>query len=439
VTRDGLALAGLVTSQPDGGTPTPTFPVTVVGTPTSGQIPAWNTSTHQWEPGASPSATYAAIYRDRPQLYKPGGLRRWDVALSDARNTLAKIMVLGDSITLGVGSDNSGSVSESATYVANAWPRVLQKQFTPYYGDPGEGYIKMDDYRWAFGGAASTTRQDFSPQRKARQMVATSTATITLPLGTTEFDVWFWDASGQKFGVQVDGGATTTYTLGSTSLPGSRTVTGLAGGSTHTVIITADATNGSNFYLSGVVVRAANTGVQVSRLGESGADSGYITGLTQSGFVNGTQFAALSAGAVTSLMLATFEWSPHLTILPIGVNDASQQADSGVTPTIYAANLQRLITEATVTRSGAVLLLLGPRLASAATPYTEDQFWTQAYALADANDHVAVLNIADKWGTQAAAQALGFSIASSVHPNRPGHGNIARAVYSALTAPGLAA
>lgn len=66
VSRDALDTGGLVTLQPGGGSPIPTYPVTVVGTPANGNTPTWNNTTHQWEPGSATSTTVTPLVGGSP-------------------------------------------------------------------------------------------------------------------------------------------------------------------------------------------------------------------------------------------------------------------------------------------------------------------------------------------------------------------------------------
>lgn len=54
----------------------------------------------------------------------------------------ASVAVLGDSISVGVGSDGSSSSAGSdVTYRAQGWVGQLRSLFAQSYGDPGEGFI----------------------------------------------------------------------------------------------------------------------------------------------------------------------------------------------------------------------------------------------------------------------------------------------------------
>lgn len=92
---------------------------------------------------------------------------------------------------------------------------------------------------------------------------------------------------------------------------------------------------------------------------------------------------------------------------------------------------------------GCTLLVAGPRRAVSASPpasptWTQEDYYDEMRELADATDHVAFLDLADLWGTYEDATTLGLMADTSVHPNRAGHGDIARAIHDAITARGLA-
>lgn len=383
---------------------------------------------------ATAKADYSQLYAARPGLVAPRGLRRWRAALSDSINGYRQVLCLGDSITCGVGSDGSATAQQpvtgffgSANYDAWAWPTTLRTLLQGKYGSPGLGYIPCFDYRWTVGGSAALVSPYGSFQRGLQVPAAvTNFGQITIPTGQTEADVWFYDGGG-KIGVSINGGAATVYTPGNTETATFRTLTGLTPGQTIQVQGVAASTSGRLFGITfRSVEKAKATGVMVSRVGYPGADTGFATGLSKS-YVNGVAREALTEAEVKKLMIATFCTTPDLLIVALGVNDAGQQEHNGITPAVYEANLQRLITEQTVTRSGCVLLLSGPFL-STTVGVTEPQstYFAKATALAQANDHVAALNITDVWGSYEHANGLGLQLAASVHPTRLGHADQGR-------------
>jgi lysophospholipase L1-like esterase len=185
------------------------------------------------------------------------------------------------------------------------------------------------------------------------------------------------------------------------------------------------------------------------------------------GVVHGDRGACVAAGAVrcTSaafgsdfftgtnqqrIMRSTFDSTgTNLAVFAFGANDYWYQpgghtTSHNVTPTVFASNLQFGIDCVTnqngktvMTTPGCVLLVAGPRRATwdlgSAPTYTEQAYYDAMKAVAAANDHVAFLDMFESWGSNANASAAGLCGTGDVHPNRAGHGDIARVIHGALT------
>lgn len=365
-------------------------------------------------------------------LRQPRGLRRWRVGYADAEYTPVEVLCLGDSRIWGVGSDNNGATvnAGNASYTTNAWPAVLRRLFARGLGqDPGEGWIPFWDYRWTFAGSTFAQREWGPLNYGGRQLSpgAANTATITVPAGITSVVVAFWDGAG-KWAYAVDAGADAEFTPGGTQTVATRTIT-VDPATSHTLVLKGGST--TNAYLCAVQFRtAAVGGVRVHRVGYPGADTGLATALTGS-YVG--SFRAADPAKTDHIMACTFgPVNPLLTITHFDVNDWSGQVNSTITPTAFRTNVDRLITEATVTRPGCLLWVLGPDPVPQALTSPLGDYRAQVLAAAAANDHVSVLNVADVWGTQAQAEADGVSISTSVHFNRKGATDIARLLHRHL-------
>lgn len=369
-----------------------------------------------------------------PTLYRPGGLRRWRVGFADAEYTPVDVLAFGDSRAWGVGSDNNAATvnAGNASYVTNSWPAVLRRLFARGLGqDPGEGWIPFWDYRWTFAGSTFGQREWGPLNYGGRQLSpgAANTATITVPAGTASVVVAFWDGGG-KWISSVDGAADAEYTPGGTTTVASRTIT-VDPATSHTLVLKGGST--TNAYLCAVQFRtAAVGGVRVHRVGYPGADTGLATALTGS-YVGGT-FRAADTAKTNNIMACTFSpATPLLTIVHLDVNDWSGQVNSGITPAAFRTNVDRLVTEATVTRPGSLLWVLGPDPVPAALTAALSAYRAQVLAAADASSHMSVLDISTAWGTQAQADAAGLSISTSVHFNRKGATDIARMLHRNLS------
>lgn len=128
-----------------------------------------------------------------------------------------------------------------------------------------------------------------------------------------------------------------------------------------------------------------------------------------------------------------------LDIIAIGHNDWRQQNDATYNSTAagMTTQLQSMINAAA--DAGRCVLLVGEPKSNTSAPTPQDDaidaYWAALDALADANDHVACLQINRQWGTFAQGVTAGYQNSSSgVHPLRLGHANMAAIVYAALMA-----
>jgi lysophospholipase L1-like esterase len=385
-----------------------------------------------------------------PHLYYPRGLRRWRLALADARTTPAVITCYGDSITQGNNADNSAGGASSSVlgnYRTRGWPAQLRAMFAGSLGitDPGEGAILLDnsgqETRLAFTSASAS--QTIAPHQYGYSMTSTGKIDLTVS-GAVEVRVTIWNPNS--------GGGAITYGWDSDTNPGTAVTTGSADTFTATTIATPD-TGSHTLHLWGpasgtgyasrvdafAVAAADRTGVIVNRFGKPGQNTSAGFG---SDFFTGTN--------QQRIMRATFDsTATNLAVFMFGANDYWYQphghtTSHNVTPTVFASNLQFGIDcvtnqngKTTMTTPGCVLLVAGPRrptwdLAAAPT-YTEQQYYDAMKAVAAANDHVAFLDLSESWGSQSSAHTAGLCASSDVHPYRVGHGDIARILQGALT------
>ena len=388
-------------------------------------------------------------------------LRRWRTAYANAYYSPAVISVVGDSITAGTGADgnNAYSTGGESTYRARGFVAILRQRFASIFGDPGEGYIRAGEPRVVIAGGAAYNGSTGPYEQAVRLNGAGQTATYSLP-ACTQIDFYTWDGgTGTGCTITIDGASTgfsldsqadgtNTFSAGSNNSSAltwtKHTITGLSN-ATHTMVVTGAASN--TCYMSAVVALKAVTsapdgtsriaGVHVHRHGVAGNTTANLVGLDLT--LNGN-----SAGQTRMMTAIAKCMSPNLIIIPLGVNDYSNQnstsptlAQPGTTPTTFAQNLQTFITLALAANTNCSILLVGePRVYTAASPetYTESQYWAQMQALAAANDHVAYIDVKDVYGsTWAAGNALGLFTATSVHPSQIGHADWGHYIFGAIT------
>lgn len=202
----------------------------------------------------------------------------------------------------------------------------------------------------------------------------------------------------------------------------------------HAVSI-ATGPSGNMFLVGAILRRNTTTGVVVHRVGKSGSTTGDHVG---------SQYTGGSAGATaTNMRSATYSLSvPDLAIICLGANDIPNQVSNGITPAIFKANLQTMI-DAVVAGGGCVLLVAGPRYSTEVSGgSTQATYYQQMADLATANTHVAYVDPAGElWVSRATSESVGFQNNSlyGIHPTLEGHGDFARALFSAITRPSVAA
>ena len=367
------------------------------------------------------------------QVVHPEGLRRWRAILGDARYGRAPIVCIGDSITFGQGGDNTNTTTLDATLAPLSWPGQMRALFAQDYGDPGEGFLFLNDGRVTM--ASSPTAYNYlGPLRYGYRLLGGSAQTVTVPVpaGTTSVGVIQPHRSGDAtVKASIDGaGATDVATIAG---DGVYRETGIAvsAGSSHTLVLSAGASSG---YLSGVVLRTKTTGVPVHRIGKTGNACGAMLGGATTGVLD--QSAPNQDLAIRALC----QWeTPGLAIIGFGVNDQALQASTGqhaaVTTTLFDTWIRQVCT--TITGLGWAVLLLGEHRNPNAygSGSSEDAYHAVLRSIALSMDHVALLDMTDVWGrTSWSDTTMGLHVlTTSVHPSRRGHGDIARTVYQALT------
>jgi hypothetical protein len=140
-------------------------------------------------------------------------------------------------------------------------------------------------------------------------------------------------------------------------------------------------------------------------------------------------YAGLPAKSLVSIMFGTNEQSKQLETAGL---------DCGVTPALFEQALQTIVTQ--IAADGLCVLLVSPcpsgseNVAAGAAPLTT--YSAAMRAVAEASEHCAFFDIAEMWGTGAAAVEAAYNAGmrdkTSSHPMRRGYGDIARMFVSAL-------
>lgn len=382
----------------------------------------------------------------RPILYNPTHLRRWRAALGLADQAVVPVVVAGDSITWGIGADNTTGTS-NANALLNGICGRLQSQFAnsfrTFLANPGEGFIFPDDSRvTAAGGPVQNLWAPSAFGRGFRLIGATQTLTLTIPAGVTSIGIIqgnanaAFNAGGSGLAdvtglYNINGGANTAMTaLTGTNAPIVTTVA-VAAGNTFQVLGPATAQT----YIAGFILStAAANGLQVHRVCLNGAVTGSLLG--------GQATGALSQTAANQIIAARacYSWNaiPGIVIVQFTVNDQQFQngggtaSQNGVTLTNYTNWMQQFCNQA-VADGWPVLLMGGPRDVgyNPGLP-TLDQYVAALKAISTATDHVAFVDVGEMWGGYASSQADGIQLVSSVHPNKAGHGDVAAMLYDTL-------
>lgn len=374
-------------------------------------------------PVAPPSGvTGSGVYTRQSNVYgfPANGLRRTRAALARAAagSGYAKIVCIGDSITVGVGATNK--------YVGS-WPMVLRSVLSNRGASIGgtgwcfpwcnEGLT--NDSRWTYAGGFNVYQfDDASTMNFVTARATGATLQFTSDQPGTVVDIAFFNNSG-AFTYSIDGAAAVTVNPPGGQTIGKLTVTGLAN-TTHTVLITT--TTASFTHISAIQVRNASSGLLVSN---PAVGSSKTTPWTTNGL-------GASAWYDSGKLTRADESAPDLVIIePMIVNDA-QTAGGQVPPATSQSNLVDMIGAFRGLSSTPDILMVMPPTPNPAniptatwTPYVQ-----AVYAAADSTG-VPLIDVADRWGSWSTANGLGL-MNDIYHPSNAGYQDVGRAIASLL-------
>lgn len=339
----------------------------------------------------------AVNYNPQSSLYnlKSSAMRRARGALGRAQSGTghAKIAFVGDSTTQGTGA--TVGVSDPVVQMR----KLLSAKGFPIAGTgPVRAASTTGDARWTVGSGWVTAFQNC-----ISTSTAGSVATFVSDLPGTVVSIRYLNnATGHTFTYAIDGGAAVTVTTTNAQTVGTVTVTGLTN-ATHTVVITSG--NAGDVYVLDVSVHAA---------------SGLLLGNFAGGGTSSTNWAA---GTYYDNRNAVASWAPDLSIVMVGINDAS------VVPTAnFTANMTTLIT--TLLASGDVVLCT-PYPAANSLMLLTSQATIVAQIVALANSlSLPLVDIGERWGSHAAVSSYGYYSDAGLHPSVLGYADGVRAISS---------
>lgn len=363
---------------------------------------AWASLSYQQAPPAAPFGTSPGVFDARRSLYNAGPekFRKFRAALGKAATgkALCRVAHMGDSTSEGVG--------ETSNRMANSWPGQLSQIFNTngYTLDGSFGVLQAYTNNAGYWPEWVQTTGSWNALNGGSPVVSATASGAVLTFTSTNTGTVLelrYLHTGASFTYSLDGGAAQTVTTNGSQAVGLVQLTGLAN-TTHTIAITS---TGNTQIFSAHVHSSITSGLQFWNAGIGSSKSSDWYG-------SNSWFAAPK-------LLSN--WSPNLTTIMLGINDATNQV---VTPANYQTNMQALITQALTTGD---VLLISPVPASGVDL---SQYMPLLYGLADSNN-LPLLDMTHRWKDWTTQNAMAVYM-DTYHPNGAGYNDVARAVYAAL-------
>lgn len=362
-------------------------------------------------------------------------LPNFNVALQKviAGTASTRILFIGDSTTLGVGSNGSDT---SGNWPSNSFPKKISDLFNAanvnshwnswfgggFSGNPGS--VPLCDARvtGAVSGAWSIFDSTHNSLGGGLLTASSSSSSISF-LPTTNVDTFnmFYVNNGSgwgEFSFNINGGTATIVNVAGSGTGAtahnliSSSISGTLGSNTVNISQTG---SGSVFFCGVEAFNSANKWVSVCNTGWGGATSGNW---------NSTIDNYAPATSVVASCL-----SPSLTVISLGINDWR----NSVSTTTYSNNIQALITNYKAV--GDVMLVSPPPSednVGAPVNSVQATYVAVLKALA-ASNNIPLVDVFNTWGTWATANANGW-MTDNYHPNGTGYQLIANMVYNAIRA-----
>lgn len=343
----------------------------------------------------------------------PTNFNKWRTALAKVRTAAApaKLLMLGDSTTMGVGIATNSH--------ATCYPSQLRDLLNAYHVPAVDGLgipqqATHNDGRYAAAGAwtygaTSTFGWGGLAFYKFPSGGAAGTLTYTPGAGAgsvDSFDVYYYTNPGLgSTTLQIDAGATQALnTAGTTSSVAKATITGAA--ATNHVLTIASPTGGDTYIIGIEPYLSTAKNVRVANAG--------VGGSTTSGWGTGSD---ATFGSIPTIKA----YAPDLTIIMLGINDGG----NGVTSATWKSNIQPTIDACKV--SGDVILMSTIPSQTAATATAEQGYASTAktmtaYGFVDLNTRQV---------SYAANSANGWTY-DGAHLNSLGYSDVASAAFQAI-------
>lgn len=329
----------------------------------------------------------------------------------------AKILFVGDSVTLGYASNGGASGDMRPLSYPDQFKNMLNSsgvraQSNSWMGDGNSppNYSSTYDSRITIGGSWS---REFVGTGGAFFKATTNTNSLSfLPTESVDtFDVYYLSyTGGGVLSMDINGGAPTTQSTNAASLIRKATITGTLGSNT----LNLKWSSGSAVYVLGV------DSYDSSKKWVSCINAGWW------GSATSTWNSMLTAGSSPN---SISEIGADLVVICLGINDW----EGGVDITDYENYMQTIITKSLVA-SDVVLVTPPPSSTAYASVAVQQTYIDVLSALAVTND----IPIIDLWGRlspQTTPYAEGMYY-EGIHPNGAGYADMALHVFERIGATG---
>lgn len=319
------------------------------------------------------------------------GLRNWNTTIAKGSDSVASVVILGDSITDASG-DNTGN---TGGYVG-----LFRTGIQLAYGMAGRGFSACKNFSYDTSWTLNTNAGTCLYQLKgtpASTSINKSDAFLTADL------LYSTMPDGGTATVQLDGVNVGTINCnGATSYHNVFTVTA-SSLANHTIAI-LPATTG-NTYIEGMTSYSGQSGVLIHRVGHFGIKA-----------------SDYSDPKVINASISAF--NPKLTIIMLGTNDNNQTSLAN-----YQSSLDALVKQG-LTTGDVLIMMMGDKQTQGAIPWSSYVAIGKQVAV---NNNCAFLSLYDRWNSSFTwANNNGYIQADGTHPTTEGHSDIANALRMVL-------
>ncbi|MGU3500905.1 SGNH/GDSL hydrolase family protein [Mycobacterium sp. C31M] len=360
--------------------------------------------------------------------FTPTSLLKWRRALANVRagSSDAKLLVIGDSTSVGIGGSTSSTVPQN-----KSWPTFLTSMMNSHLIPTcrglaipkSKGTSQTADQRW-FGGTGWALNSQISQQWVGfggfgcfwASATASTSLTYTDGVLADTYDIYYVSlSSNATFTASATGGSSVPVSqLGGSPPVRKVTVTAAAASTSNTVTITHDATTKTLFILGVEPYLSTTRQVRVGNAGASGSSTANWIGYPYDNASN-------DYGALGSIKA----YAPALTIIDLGINDANAHNLDAAT---YLSNLQQVIAAAQV--SGDVIIKTMIPSGPVNVAALERQYVAEIEGLG-----LPIIDMFARIGSYAAYNAGGY-MNDTLHANDFGYADVAGTVFEALRVAG---